>query len=119
MSESQNKTEIMAHPFGPGDKVKVYEAAEVEQERRSGDAPRGKEQGTATVEKDGKLNVSGLKPGTYVAALERAESTSHQDKNSPSSTAPNTRTAFGSHDYVTFTVKSAKTLKEVRDRVTA
>lgn len=72
MSKNGNKTvEVTAHPFGPGDKVAVHKANDVEQERRSNSEPNGKPVATATVDSKGALKVSVSENGQYVAVAEK------------------------------------------------
>jgi hypothetical protein len=59
--------------FAPGTKVGFWPAADVGIERQQGQAPFPKATKTATVAKDGTLQVSGLPLGEYVAAAETGE----------------------------------------------
>jgi len=55
------------HRFEPGTKVGIFPAHEVTVERGLGREPIASPIKTATVKKDGSLEVSGLKKGIYLA----------------------------------------------------
>lgn len=59
--------------FEPGAKVGFWPAADVGVERAQGQRPFPKPAKEATVGKDGSLKVTGLAPGSYVAAAETGE----------------------------------------------
>lgn len=69
-SSSSKKTApvpVGEHGFEPGTKVGVYKPEEADFVRVDEREPFGKPETTATVTKEGDLNVSGLKKGSYVA----------------------------------------------------
>jgi hypothetical protein len=67
------KTEVPDNPFAPGVKVGFYPPEEAEFVRTDEREPPSKPAAEATVAKDGTLEVSGLKPGTYIAVGQVAE----------------------------------------------
>ena len=65
---SKDSTPINAHSFPAGTKVGIYEAAEVDVQRRENRPPIGDPVKTVTVTKAGDLTAEKLPPGHYVAA---------------------------------------------------
>ena len=68
------KTAVPENPFAPGTKVGVWPPAEAEFVRTDEREPPSKPITTATVGKDGELEFTGLKPGSYIASGQVAES---------------------------------------------